>query len=50
MENVAHGTVVQDHDFAEVRLYLSEVLDVCPVAESAVLAVVAAGKVLALNL
>jgi hypothetical protein len=50
VKDVAHGTVVQDHDFAEVRLNLSKVLDVCAIAESAVLAVVAASKVLALDL
>lgn len=50
VKNVAHGTVVQDHDFAEVRLDLSKILDVCAIAESAVLAIVAASKVLALDL
>lgn len=49
MEDVAHRTVVQDHDFAKIRLHLSEVFDVCAVAESAVLTVVSAGKVLALD-
>lgn len=50
VKDVAHGTVVQDHDFAKIRLDLGEILDVCAIAESAVLAVVAAGKVLALDL
>ena len=50
VEDVAHGTVIQDHDFAEVRLYLREILDICAVAKRAVLAVVAASKVLALDL
>lgn len=50
VKDVAHRTVVQDHDLAEVRLDLSKILDVCAIAESAVLAVVAASKVFALDL
>jgi hypothetical protein len=49
MKNVAHRTVVQDHDFAEIWLYLRKILDICAVAESAVLSVVSTSKVLALN-
>lgn len=50
VKDVAHGTVVQYHDFAKVRLDLSEILDICAIAESAMLAVVAASKVFALDL
>lgn len=50
VKNVAHRTVVQDHYFAEVRLYLRKILDVCAVAKSAMLAVVSASKVLAFDL
>lgn len=49
VENVAHGTVVQNHDFTQIWLHLSEILDVCSVAEGAVLAVVTTCKVLALD-
>lgn len=47
MENIAHGTVVEDHDFTQVRLDLCQVFDVCAITEGAVLAVVSAAKVLA---
>ena len=45
MKNIAHGAVVEDHDFTQVRFDLSQVLDVCAIAECAVLAVVSAAKV-----
>jgi hypothetical protein len=50
VENIAHGAVVENHDFAEVGLDLGEVFDVCAIAERAVLAVVSSCKVLALHL
>jgi len=50
MENVRHGRVVKDHHAAKVRLDLRQVFDIRAVAVRAVLAVVAAGEVLALSL
>jgi hypothetical protein len=50
MEDVAQGAVIKNHDLAEVRLNLCKVLDVSPVANSAVLPVVSSCKVLALHL
>lgn len=50
MEYIAYGAVVKYHDFAQVRLNLSKILDVRPVAEGAVLSVVSSCKVLALDL
>ena len=47
MENIAHGAVVEDHDFTQVRLDLCQILDVCAIAKGAVLAVVSAAKVFA---
>jgi hypothetical protein len=49
MENVAHGAVIEDHDFAQVGLNLSEIFDVGPVAKRAVLSIVSSSKVLALD-
>ena len=45
MENIAHGAVVEDHDFTQVRFNLCQILDVCAIAKRAVLAVVSAAKV-----
>jgi hypothetical protein len=45
VENIAHGTVIQDHDFAQVGFDLCQILDVCAIAKCAVLAVVSAAKV-----
>ena len=50
MKHIAQGTVIKNHDLTQVRLYLSKILDVGPVAECAVLSVVSSGEVLALNL
>lgn len=50
MEYVAQRAVIKDHDFAEVRLDLSKIFDVRPVAEGAVLSIVPPHEVLALNL
>jgi hypothetical protein len=47
VENIAHGTVVEDHDFTQVRFDLCQILDVCAIPEGAVLAVVSAAKVFA---
>jgi hypothetical protein len=47
MENIAHGTVVEDHDFTQVGFDLCQILDVCAIAKCAVLAVVSAAKVFA---
>lgn len=47
MENIAHGAVVKNHDFAQVRFDLRQILDVCAIAKCAVLAVVSAAKVFA---
>jgi len=50
VEYIAHRAVVQDHDLAEIGLHLGQILDVGPVAEGAVLAVVAAAEVRAFSL
>jgi hypothetical protein len=50
MEDVAQGAVIKNHDFAEIRLDLSKILDISPIANSAVLPVVSSGEVLALHL
>lgn len=50
MENVAQGAIIKNHDFAEIGLDLSKVLDISPVANSAVLSIVPACKILALHL
>ena len=50
VEDIAHGAVINDHDPAEVRLHLSHVLDISPVAERAVLPIVPSCKILALRL
>lgn len=50
MEHIAHGAVIKNHYFAEIRLDLSEVLDVSPVAKRAMLSVVSPRKVLSLDL
>lgn len=47
MENIAHGAVVEDHDFTQIRFDLSQIFDICAIAKRAVLAVVSAAKVLA---
>ena len=48
VENVAHGAVINDHDFAQIRLDLGQILDISPVAKGAMLPIIAARKVLAL--
>jgi hypothetical protein len=50
MEDVAQGAVIKNHDLAEIRLDLSEIFDVSPVPEGAVLPVVSPHEVLALYL
>ena len=50
MEAVAQGAVIKNHDLAEIGLDLGEVLDVSPIANSAVLPVVSSREVLALHL
>lgn len=50
MEDVAQWAIVKYHDLAQVRFNLRKVLDVSPVANSAVLPVVSSCKVLALHL
>jgi hypothetical protein len=50
MKNIAQGAVIKNHDLAEIGLNLSKVLDVSPVANSAVLPIISACKVLALHL
>jgi hypothetical protein len=50
MEDVAQGAVVKNHDLAEIRLDLSKILDIGPIANSAVLPVVSSGEILALHL
>jgi hypothetical protein len=50
VEDVTQGAVIKDHDLAEIRLDLSEIFDVGPVAEGAVLPIVSPHEVLALYL
>lgn len=50
MENVTKGAVIKYHYLAQIRLDLSKILDVSPVANCAMLPVVPPGKVLALYL
>lgn len=50
VEDVAHGAVINDHNPAEVRLHLSQILDISPVSERAVLPVIPSCKILALCL
>jgi hypothetical protein len=47
VEYIAHGAVVEDHDFTQVGFDLCQILDVCAIAKCAVLAVVSAAKVFA---
>jgi hypothetical protein len=48
MKNVAHGAIVYNHNFAQVWLDLSQVFDVCPIPESAMLPIIPPSKVFAL--
>lgn len=50
VEDVAHRAVIKNHDFAEVRLDLGQILDVRPIAERAMLTIVPCSEVLALDL
>lgn len=50
MEHIAQGAIIEDHNLAQVRLHLSQIFDVSPIADSAVLPVVSPGEVLALYL
>lgn len=50
VKHIAQGAVIENHDFTEIRLDLSKILDVGPVTESAVLPVVSSDKILALHL
>jgi hypothetical protein len=50
MEDIAQGAIVKNHDLTQVRLNLSKILDVSPVANSAMLAVVSPSEILALHL
>lgn len=50
VKQIAQGTVIQDHDLAQVRLDRAEVLDEGSLAEGAVLPVVSRRKVFPLLL
>ena len=50
VEDVAHRAVINDHDFAKVRLHLGKVLDISSVSEGTMLPVIAACEVLAFRL
>lgn len=50
VEDVAQGAVVKYHNLAQIWLDLGKILDVSPVANSAVLSVISSCKVLALHL
>jgi hypothetical protein len=47
---VTNGAVIKNHDPAQIRLDLGEILDVDPIAKCAVLSIVSSSEVLALNL
>jgi hypothetical protein len=49
MEDVAQGAVIKYHDLAEIRLDLGKVFDVSPIAERAVLPIVASHEVFTLD-
>jgi hypothetical protein len=49
MEDVAQGAVIKNHDLTEIRFNLSKILDISPIANSAVLPVVPPSEVLALH-
>jgi hypothetical protein len=46
MKGVADGAVIKDHHFAKIRFDLSQVLDISPIAQCAVLSVVSAREIL----
>lgn len=45
MEYIAHRTVVENHDFAQIGFDLCQVLDVCAIAKSAMLTIVSAAEI-----
>lgn len=49
VEDIAHGTVINDHDLAQVGFNLGQVLDISPIAKRAVLPIVSSREVLALH-
>lgn len=49
MKGVTDRTIVENHDFAEVRLYLTDIFDVCSVTERAMLTVIPRREILALQ-
>jgi hypothetical protein len=50
MKHIAHGAVVNNHNFAQIWLDLSQVFNVGPIAKGAVLSIVSSCEVLALFL
>jgi len=50
VEDVAHRAVINDHDSAQIRLHLGQVLDIGPIAECAMLPIIPSREVLALRL
>lgn len=48
MKNVAHGAIVYDHNLTQVWLDLSQVFNVCPIPEGAMLSIIPSSKVFAL--
>ena len=50
MKNITQRTIIQNDNLAQIRLHGAQVLDICTAPVRAVLAVVACGKVLALEL
>ena len=49
MKYVTHRRIVQDHNLAQVRLYLSKIFDVCTIPVCAMLPVVPSGEVFTLS-
>lgn len=47
MKNIAHRTVVENHDLTQVWFYLCQILYICTIAECAVLTIVSAAEVFA---
>ena len=50
MEYIAHRTVVEDHDSAEIWLDLAQIFDICAVPKCAVLTIVPTTEIGSLSL
>ena len=50
MEDIAHRAIINDHHLAQVRLHLSDIFDINPIAICTVLPIIPPGEVLPLLL